>query len=317
MTMLARPLFPFGAEVIGAPLGAPLGQEVVAEIRELWIKHGILLFRGAGDSEEKHLRLSECFGTLQPAATKVNRSKDNPLLMEVVHDPKAEKLKTYTIYEIYGQQRSGYISWHWDQAFTAEIVRGAVLRMIHPPAEDGRTGFIDAIAAYDRLPNRLRERIEHLEVVYHFTAKQEDNWLSIPPGLKVMQRELGADEAFAKYKSDFPPVVHPLVITQQETGRRVLKLCPMHAQYILGMEAKESEALLRELAGYLLDERQAYFHTWQQGDMIVWDNWRIIHSVTGVPPHIYRRAQRTTIAGDYKLGRYLNAANAATRGFDD
>jgi taurine dioxygenase len=83
------------------------------------------------------------------------------------------------------------------------------------------------------------------------------------------------------------------------------------------MDAAESETLLRELAGYLLDEKHAYFHTWQQGDMIVWDNWRIIHSVTGVPPHIYRRAQRTTIAGDYKLGRYLNADAASTRGFDD
>ena len=317
--LISRPLTPLGAEIINAPLDQPLSAETVASIRELWIEYGILLFRNAGKDEQTHLRLSECFGEIQPAATPVNRNKDNPLLMDVRHDPKADPLKTYTIYEVFGRERSGYISWHWDQAFTAEIVRGAVLRMIDPAEEDGRTGFIDGIAAYERLPEPLKKKIEDLEVVYHFTAKQEDNWLCRDESLKVLKRLPGANEAFAKYKKDFPPVVHPLVITQRETGRKVLKLSPMHAQYVLGMEKSDSDALLRELASYLLDERYAYYHTWQTGDMIVWDNWRIIHSVTGVPPHVYRYAQRTTIVGDYKLGRYLDPEDASlvAAGFDD
>jgi taurine dioxygenase len=318
MHLMSRPLAPIGAEVIGIDLEKPLNQATVASIRELWIENGILLFRGAGKSPEAHIRLSECFGELQPAATVVNRSKENPLLMEVTHDPASEPLKTYTIYELFGQERSGFISWHWDQAFTAEIVRGAVLRMITPAAEDGRTGFIDGLAAYARLPAELARKIENLEVVYHFTAKQEENWLCKPDSLKVLSRLPGSDEAFAKYKRDFPPVVHPLVITQRETGRKVLKLCPMHCQYVLGMNLAEGEALLRELTRYLLDERFAYYHTWQANDMMVWDNWRIIHSVTGVPPQVFRRAQRTTIVGDYKLGRYLSAQEKEpVAAFDD
>ena len=319
MTIYVRPLAPFGAEVIGAPLERPLEAEVIARIREAWIEHGILLFRGAGTSEEIHLRLSECFGRLQPPATAPNRSKANPLLMDVVHDPEAEQLKTYTIYEVFCRERVGFIGWHWDQAFTAQIVRGAVLRMITPASEDGRTGFIDGIAAYERLPARLQARIDNLEVVYHFTAKQEDNHLSKPESLKVLRRLPGCEEAFAKYKTDFPPVVHPLVITQRETGRKVLKLCPTHAPYILNMERRQGDSLLEELAQHMLDERYAYYHTWQANDMMVWDNWRIIHSVTGVPPHVYRRAQRTTIVGDYKMGRYLNPASPqlARAGFDD
>jgi taurine dioxygenase len=46
----------------------------------------------------------------------------------------------------------------------------------------------------------------------------------------------------------FDPVVHPLVITLLETGRKVLKLSPMHARYILGMDRSESDALLSQLA---------------------------------------------------------------------
>ena len=89
--------------------------------------------------------------------------------------------------------------------------------------------------------------------------------------------------------------------------RKVLKLSPMHAQCILGMEQAESDALLTELAENLVDERYAYFHKWRKHDMIVWDNWRVIHCANGVPPSCRRLAHRTTIIGDYGYGRYLDA----------
>jgi taurine dioxygenase len=157
-------------------------------------------------------------------------------------------------------------------------------------------------------------------VVYHFTAAQEQNRFGFPRGLRVAQRNPKAEAALAQYRRDFPPVVHPLVITQHETGRKVLKLSPMHAQAILGMDAAESDALLHELADHLVDPRFAYFHTWQVDDAIVWDNWRTIHSATGVPFDVERLAQRTTLVGDYKLGRYLDPAErhgGPRRRFDD
>jgi alpha-ketoglutarate-dependent taurine dioxygenase len=86
----------------------------------------------------------------------------------------------------------------------------------------------------------------------------------------------------------------------------VLKLSPMHARYILGL----GDALLTELAEHLVDPRYAYFHTWKKDDMMVWDNWRVIHSANGVPLDCSRTALRTTIMGDYKVGRYLDPARS-------
>lgn len=99
-----------------------------------------------------------------------------------------------------------------------------------------------------------------------------------------------------------------MVITQMETGRKVPKLSPMHARYILGMDKAESDALLTEVAAHLIDPQYAYFHKWQKNDMLVWDNWRMIHSAQGVPLHCSRRRRRTTIMGDYKVGRYLDSS---------
>jgi len=56
----------------------------------------------------------------------------------------------------------------------------------------------------------------------------------------------------------------------------------------------------------LVNPAYAYFHKWQPNDMVVWDNWRVIHSAAGVPLHCARRARRTTIMGDYEVGRYLD-----------
>jgi len=320
MTFVVRPLAPFGAEIIGLDLEQPISDAVAEAIRRVWIDAGIVLFRGAVTSADAHLRLSRCFGEPRPSATAKLNVKDNPYLMNLICGPADRNSNTFTVFEVNGAQRTGWLGWHWDQSFTAEIVRGAVLRMLEPAQRDGRTGFIDAIAAYDRLSDAMKKRIESLEVVYHFEGRQEMNRFGFPKDLKVVTRASEAPEAHAQFKRDFPPVVHPLVITQRETGRKVLKLSPMHAQYVLGLSRDESDALLFELADGLVDERYAYYHTWQADDIIVWDNWRIIHCATGIPADCSRHAQRTMISGEYKLGRYLDPAMAgetARRRFDD
>ena len=49
-----------------------------------------------------------------------------------------------------------------------------------------------------------------------------------------------------------------------------------------------------------------YFHKWQADDMVLWDNWRMLHRVIGCTPPQRRVMQRTTIRGDCGLGRFEN-----------
>jgi taurine dioxygenase len=293
-----------GLEVKGLDLEQELDTETQAAIRAAWIRGGILLFRGCR-SAEAHLRLSRCFGKLEPSATRDLNLESNPYLMELKYDPDNRKAPG-TMMRVEGAERAGWLGWHWDQSFMPVIVRGAVLRMIEPAAIAGETGFIDGIAAWDRLPPELQRRIDSLEVVYHFTPEMNKNPYGFPRDLVNLKTDPESMASLKKY--DFPPVVHPLVITQTETGRKVLKLSPMHAKHVLGMDAADSDALLRQLADHLVDKRYSYFHQWSQDDVIVWDNWRVIHSAAGVPFHVRRRAQRTTLLGDYGHGRYLDPA---------
>lgn len=300
-----RPLSPnLGLEVIGVDLENELSADAAEAIRDAWIQAGVLLFRGCGRSDEAQMRLSRLFGELEPAATADMNRPDNPYLMTLLYDP-GEPGKGYTQhYRVDGVDRAGWLGWHWDQSFMPTIVRGAVLRMTDPSPEMGQTGFIDGIGAYERLPDALKARIADLEIVYEFNPDFTSGQFGFPQDIARLPRKTEGKG----FSYDFPPCVHPLVITQAETGRKVLKLSPMHARYVLGMDRAESDVLLTEVAAHLCDDRYAYWHSWQKDDMLVWDNWRVIHAAAGVPLHCKRIAQRTTIMGDYKVGRYLNPA---------
>jgi taurine dioxygenase len=306
VTVHTSPLSPhLGLEVHGVDLSRELGDTTRQVILDAWIQAGVLLFRGPGNTAEAQMRLSRLFGELEPAATKLMNDPDNPHLMTLHYSP-GKKDAFNRHYTVGGIDRAGWLGWHWDQSFMPTIVRGAVLRMTEPASRMGETGLIDAIAAYERLSAAQKQRIGGLEVVYEFNPDFVSGQFGFPKDIQAIPGDSPVARGEKVY--DFPPCVHPLVITQIETGRRVLKLSPMHARYILGMNRAESDALLTELAEHLVDPRYAYFHRWGQDDMIVWDNWRIIHSANGVPLDCRRTAKRTTIMGDYKVGRYLDPA---------
>lgn len=301
MTIEITTFAPFGCRIKGVDFSAPLSVDVKSAIRQAWVDNGIAVIEDC-PSDEAHLDLSRCFGEPQPAATAKLNLKSNPYIMALNQDENTP----VNLFEVDGEQRTGWLGWHWDQAFMPEIVRGAVLRALEPAKIGGETGFIHGGDAYDRLSPAMKERIDGLDIVYHFNGAQERNRFGYPNSLKLVERDANQAASIEQYMNDFPPVVHPLVITQPESGRRVLKLSPMHVQYVLGWERAASDELLEELAEHLVDERYAYFHSWTKNDAVAWDNWSVIHSAKGVPPGVIRRAQRTTIMGDYKLGRYLD-----------
>ena len=65
-------------------------------------------------------------------------------------------------------------------------------------------------------------------------------------------------------------------------------------------------ALFEEICQELnrVADANSYFHNWKPTDLLIWDNWRMLHAVEGCNPIYERRTQRTTIKGDYGLGYF-------------
>ena len=288
----------FGARVTDLDPDTLDDPEVRSSLRDLWIDRGVIVFNGVSGGTESHIRLSEVFGECEVHPLRPLDAASALELSDIRYLP-----EDGDIYEIDGELRGGWLPWHSDLMYVDAINHGGILRPIRLPEHGGGdTGFIDQIAAYASLPDDLKARIEDLNVIYWIQLNIETERFVHVPNLKCVRMRNSSARIMEKVDT-FPRVVHPLVFVQPETGRKVLNLSPWPAQGIEGMENDEGDELLHRLAEHLVDESRAYIHQWHDDDMVLWDNWRMLHSASGMHPDDVRHLQRTTIKGDYALGR--------------
>jgi taurine dioxygenase len=105
--------------------------------------------------------------------------------------------------------------------------------------------------------------------------------------------------------------VHPAVWTRK-TGEKVLHMTPYGCRGIVGDRSDAAFELLAEIWDEVMRVAKPYFHEWEPNDMVLWDNWRILHHATGCNPEEERVVHRTTIKGDYGLGRWEDEAARET-----
>ena len=288
----------YGAVVTGVSPDAIDDPEVRQALHDLWIDKGLVVFRGIEGGIDTQIRLSEIYGEpeVHPMMAGTDIKTEHRALAPIEFDR-----EDGNIYEIDGQLLGGYLPWHFDGAYVDRINHGGILRPEVLPNRGGDTGFIDQIAAYELLPDPLKRRIEGLSVVYSY----QPDFTKAKFGARV-DRLVRMSTLFRK-GMDHPSVqvraIHPLVYEQAETGKKILHVSPWFADGIEGMENEQGDALLHEVIGYVIRPELMYFHKWQAGDMVLWDNWRMLHSASGVPPEETRIMRRTTIVGDYGLGR--------------
>ena len=99
-------------------------------------------------------------------------------------------------------------------------------------------------------------------------------------------------------------MVHPVVRVHPETGKRALFVNEGFSTRILGIPEAESRDILEQLFAAERAKDIIYRHNWRPGDMVMWDNRALIHLAAGCPPEMARTMYRTTIKGDYGLGRF-------------
>jgi len=91
--------------------------------------------------------------------------------------------------------------------------------------------------------------------------------------------------------------LRPLVKVHPETGRKSI-FNPSHAFGIPGLAPEESEELLDGLMDFACQAPRTYKHSWQPGDLIVWDNRCFMHRARPYDPNQARVMIGTRIAGE-------------------
>ena len=86
-----------------------------------------------------------------------------------------------------------------------------------------------------------------------------------------------ADTIAMQQKLKPQPVVHPLVRTHPDNGRKAIYFNPTKTENIIGMDPEETQDFLQGLVDRMVCPELTYTHMYRLGDLLFWDNRSALH----------------------------------------
>ena len=266
-----------GAVVSGLDLRENLSADLVEELRAHWVENKLLVFPNQSLSDSDLERVTQYFGEFGEdpffghieghqniAAIQRNADEKTPIFAE---------------------------AYHTDWSFLDVPPAGTVLYGITIPPHGGNTRFADQVAAYERLPDALRDRAEQLiaihsaELGYSPKGAYGDDDQESGRSMKIISSE----KALEKRE-------HPFVRTHRETGQKALYSSPAYIQGFVGLDRDESTALMMEFYQHQTSDPLVYSHRWEKNMLVMWDNRSLLHAASGGYDGHERLLHRLTIA---------------------
>ncbi|HXQ53691.1 MAG TPA: TauD/TfdA family dioxygenase [Stellaceae bacterium] len=267
MAITAKPLNPlFAAELSGVDMTRPLDAATVADIVAAMDRYAVCVIRNARPlSDEEHIAFSRNLGPMQRSdALKIAGRDRSRIPHPEIIDQSNLDADGYVFRDDDRQllfKRANRL-WHTDLSFHPVRATYSLLSACALPAGGGPdTEFADLRAAWDALPQAMKDRIEPLVADHSY-------WHS-----RVMG---GGPEPTEEEMASRPPAAHRLVQIHPGSRRKTLYLAS-HAFRIHGMDEGEARALLKELADFATQPRFVYAHKWRLGDVVIWDNCCTMH----------------------------------------
>jgi taurine dioxygenase len=270
-----------GARIDGIDLAQPLAQQDYKAIEQALGRHGVVFFPKQKLQALELSRFAQNFGTLEINVANLYHEPGLPevmILSNMKEDGKPIGLSDA------GQD------WHTDMSYSRTIAFGNVLYGIRIPVRDGKslgnTEFCNMHAAYEGLPQKLKDELEGMTITHDFNKFWE-----------MMRREKGSTRPALteEQRRRKPPVAHPVFLQHPITGKKVLYANPGYSMRINELSAERSEEVLNFLFEHQLQPKYRYGHNWTEGDVLMWDNMGTIHNAvadyTPDEPRLIKRCQ--------------------------
>lgn len=284
MSIVVEPIgTAFAASLSGVDISQPLSEKQTAEIRSAIHSYGVLVFRDQALSDEQQLQFTLNFGSIEDKRGGYVVSPKGERLAHAMNDI-SNLNNDNTVLARDSRPRLfnlGNRLWHSDSSYRAIPAKYSLLSGRQVPPHGGNTEFANMRAAYEALDPETQVELENL-VCEH----------SLMYSRGALGFEVTADE-----REMFKPVRQRLVRTHPATGRKSLYLSS-HAGTILDRPVPEAKIILLELIEHATQRDFVYSHSWQQYDLVMWDNRCIMHRARAFDETQVRDMRRTTIAGD-------------------
>lgn len=263
-----------GVEVQGLDLSKRLEDEQIAEVKEAWLRHQVLVFRGQQLTPQQLIEFS---GRFAPLASHDNYSGE-------MRHPEHAELLVVKATMVKGERVTFGQQWHADLTFTTRPSLGSCLYAIKMPAVGGDTLFANMCLAWETLSPTLQRMLEPLNVVHDL--------------LNGSLYANASRERIEAVGSRNPPVLQPVCQVHPETGRKTLNVTEWMCPRFEGMSNEESRGLLEYLFKHAARPEFSFRQKWKVGDLLMWDNRCTMHmAMADYPQDAERELLRTSMIG--------------------
>jgi len=283
-----------GAEISGVDLSKELDGDTFAQVSKAFFDNEVAYFRNQKLTPAQQIAFTRRFGQLEQHVRKESRLEGHPEILVVsnVLDEKGTAI---------GSQDAGRF-WHSDLSYKKEPSMLSALYAVEVPVKDGRvlgdTSFASTTAAYEALPEDMKERVRNLENVHSYRAYRDKNARAQKEEQARGERAIQEHVLTEEQLKSVPDVEVPVVRTHPVTKRKGLFVNEAHTPSLVGMSQEESDELLAQLCRHITQPEFVYTHHWQAGDLLMWDNAAVQHKATfdyDLP--LRRLMYRTTVRG--------------------
>ncbi len=267
MSLELRQLHPlFAAEASGVDLAGPIDPGTVAAIWRAIDEYAVVVFRGQRLDDTQLRDFAARFGPLEigrAAAAGGRRRLAHPEIGDISNLDEDGRLRA--VDDKRRLDSLGNRLWHTDASYMeVPVVLGMLHAVAVPPASalgGGETEFADMRAAYDALPEPMKEALAGLVAVHDiFWSRAQIGFADFAPG----DRE------------KYPPSRQLLVRRHPGSGRKTVYLSA-HASHIEGWPVADGRILIYDLNLIATRPEFVYSHQWRVGDLVIWDNRSTMH----------------------------------------
>jgi len=258
----------FGATVSGLDLDR-IDDGLGDTLHRALNRHGVLFYRPGPDapvSDAQFIALAESMGEILRYPYRV--SDDD------YEDKRLSRIDTDSA----STNRLGTGLWHTDGTPEECPPSAAMIGPVALPDYGGDTLFADMVAAWEALSPRFQRMLDGLEAL-HSTDKPA--------------RRSGEPAIYGK-GSHF---VHPAVLTDPKTGRRMLYVNAHYTERLIGLSERESAMVLQMLYEHINTPEFHLRWEWQANDIAIWEE-RLTQHRACTDFSGRRVMRRTAIKGD-------------------
>ena len=266
-----------GARVTGVNLEQIPAPELMETIETALEQHGVLIFPDQSITPRQQIDFSRAFADLEMTELESARLPGYEEIFVVGNT--GQELVTFAPPE--GEVE---LEWHTDHIHREVPARASMLYALEVPSSGGDTLFACMYSAYDSLSQQQQDEFCTLEIIN--SSYGLDQYIA---------RQQYKDGTKALTGRHHDKVVRPLVRAHPLTERRALYFGNQVSIGVQGWDETKSVNFIKQLTEHACQEAFQYRHKWNQGDVVLWDNRRVLHAGTPYDTANARRClHRTT-----------------------